>query len=93
MDLACGDDTARLAFPERIVTPGDLRKVLVVLAAQARDRSASHSISSRRIRSRKIGRQVSAVERPLTSVTDRLALVRASTARAADDADRAPDTR
>ena len=37
MDLACGDDTARLCFPERIVTPGDLRKVLVALAAQARE--------------------------------------------------------
>ncbi len=36
MDLACGDLTARLAFPERITTPGDLRKVLVALAAQAR---------------------------------------------------------
>ena len=37
MDLACGDHTARLVFPERTVTPGDLRKVLVVLAAQARN--------------------------------------------------------
>ena len=36
MDLACEDLTARLAFPSRITTPGDLRKVLVVLAAQAR---------------------------------------------------------
>ena len=36
MDLAWGDLTARLAFAERITTPGDLRKVLVDLAAQAR---------------------------------------------------------
>ena len=36
LDLACGDATARLAFPERITTPGDLRKVLVALAEQAR---------------------------------------------------------
>lgn len=36
MDLACGDRTARLAFPDRITTPGDLRKVLVALAGQAR---------------------------------------------------------
>ena len=36
MDLACGDLTARLAFPDRITTPGDLRKVLVALAATAR---------------------------------------------------------
>ncbi len=40
MDLACGDDTARLAFPEPITTPGDLRKVLVALAAQARQAQA-----------------------------------------------------
>ena len=32
----CEDLTARLAFPNRITTPGDLRKVLVDLAAQAR---------------------------------------------------------
>ena len=36
MDLACDDLTARLAFPGRITSPGDLRKVLVELAAQAR---------------------------------------------------------
>lgn len=36
MDLASGDLTARLAFPDRITTPGDLRKTLVDLAAQAR---------------------------------------------------------
>ena len=36
MDLACGDLTARLAFPERITSPGDLRKVLVELAERAR---------------------------------------------------------
>lgn len=36
MDLACGDLNARLPFPERITTPGDLRKVLVELAKRAR---------------------------------------------------------
>lgn len=36
MDLACGDLTARVPFPERITTPGDLRKVLVQLAQAAR---------------------------------------------------------
>ncbi len=36
MDLACGDLTARIPFPEPITTPGDLRKVLVALAARAR---------------------------------------------------------
>lgn len=36
MDLAFGDLTARLVFPARIATPGDLRKVLVDLAAKAR---------------------------------------------------------
>ena len=36
IDLACGDRTARLEFPERITTPGDLRKVLVKWAEEAR---------------------------------------------------------
>ena len=36
MDLACGDRTARLVFPQRVTTPGDLRKVLVDLAEAAR---------------------------------------------------------
>lgn len=36
MDLACGDETARLVFPQPITTPGDLRKVLVALADRAR---------------------------------------------------------
>ena len=36
MDLSCGDLTARLPFPERITTPGDLRKVLATLADRAR---------------------------------------------------------
>ena len=36
MDLACGDLNARLPFPEPITTPGDLRKVLVEMAARAR---------------------------------------------------------
>ncbi len=39
MDLACEDLTARVAFPSRITTPGDLRKVLVDLAARARGAS------------------------------------------------------
>ena len=32
MDLACGDSTTRLVFPQRVTNPGDLRKVLVDLA-------------------------------------------------------------
>ncbi len=36
MDLAAGDRTARIAFPRRIEGPGDLRDILVALAAQAR---------------------------------------------------------
>jgi putative heme iron utilization protein len=35
-DLALGDETLRLAFPERITEAGQLRKVLVQLAAEAR---------------------------------------------------------
>jgi len=35
-DLAAGDRTARLAFPQRITEPGALRKVLVELAGRAR---------------------------------------------------------
>jgi putative heme iron utilization protein len=35
-DLALGDETLRLAFPERITEAGQLRKVLVELAAEAR---------------------------------------------------------
>lgn len=35
-DLALGDRTARLAFPQRVTEPGDLRQVLVTLAARAR---------------------------------------------------------
>ena len=35
-DLALGDRTARLAFPQRITEPGALRKVLVELAGRAR---------------------------------------------------------
>jgi putative heme iron utilization protein len=35
-DLALGDRTARLAFPQRITEPGGLRKVLVELAGRAR---------------------------------------------------------
>ena len=35
-DLAVGDRTARLAFPQRVTEPGQLRKVLVELAGHAR---------------------------------------------------------
>jgi putative heme iron utilization protein len=35
-DLALGDRTARLDFPQRVIEPGQLRKVLVDLAARAR---------------------------------------------------------
>ena len=35
-DLAAGDSTARLAFPQRVTEPGQLRQVLVALAGQAR---------------------------------------------------------
>jgi putative heme iron utilization protein len=36
MDLAAGDLTARLTFPERVTDPGALRRVLVALATEAR---------------------------------------------------------
>ncbi len=36
IDLALGDRTARLAFPQRVTEPGQLRQVLVTLAANAR---------------------------------------------------------
>ena len=36
LDLACGDATARLSFPQRVVTAQQLRTVLVDLAARAR---------------------------------------------------------
>ncbi len=36
MDLACGDLTARIPFPESVLTPGDLRRVLVRMANAAR---------------------------------------------------------
>jgi putative heme iron utilization protein len=35
-DLAVGDRTARLVFPQRVTEPGQLRKVLVELAGRAR---------------------------------------------------------
>lgn len=35
-DLALGDRTVRLAFPQRVTEPGDLRQVLVTLAGRAR---------------------------------------------------------
>ena len=37
IDLACGDRTARLDFPERVTEPGALRKILVRWAADARE--------------------------------------------------------
>ncbi len=40
MDLAYGDLNARLPFPKRITTPGDLRSVLVTLADRARSKGA-----------------------------------------------------
>jgi putative heme iron utilization protein len=36
LDLACGDTTLRLPFPERVVTAQQLRKIVVDLAAKAR---------------------------------------------------------
>ncbi len=36
IDLALGDRTARLAFPERVTSPGDLRQILVEWAEKAR---------------------------------------------------------
>jgi heme iron utilization protein len=36
IDLQAGNKTLRLDFPERVTTPGDLRKILVRLAEQAR---------------------------------------------------------
>jgi len=36
IDLALNDRTARLAFAQRVTAPGQLRQVLVALAAQAR---------------------------------------------------------
>jgi putative heme iron utilization protein len=36
LDLALGDATLRLPFPERVTTAAQLRKVLVDLAAKAR---------------------------------------------------------
>lgn len=40
LDLAAGDRTARLAFPERVAGPGPLRAVLKRLADEARARGA-----------------------------------------------------
>ncbi len=41
LDLALGDRTARLDFPERVTAPGDLRRVLVAWAETARKESES----------------------------------------------------
>jgi len=35
-DLAFNERTARLAFPQRVTEPGQLREVLVALAGRAR---------------------------------------------------------
>ena len=40
MDLACGDLTARIPFPEPVTTPGGLRQALVRLAEAARGTAA-----------------------------------------------------
>ncbi len=39
IDLRAGPLRGRLAFPERVTTPGDLRRVLVDLAKEARGRA------------------------------------------------------
>jgi heme oxygenase (biliverdin-IX-beta and delta-forming) len=41
-DLAAGDRTARLAFPRRVTSAGELRQMLVDLAKQARSGAARH---------------------------------------------------
>ena len=41
IDLAAGDLTARVPFPERVTDPGGLRRTLVALAADARERADS----------------------------------------------------
>ena len=43
IDLALGDRTARLDFPERVTTPGDLRRVLVAWVEAARKDSTSET--------------------------------------------------
>lgn len=42
VDLAAGDRTARLAFPRRVASAGELRQVLVDLAKQGRSGAARH---------------------------------------------------
>ena len=39
IDLRAGPLRGRLSFPERVTTPGDLRRVLVDLAKEARGRA------------------------------------------------------
>jgi putative heme iron utilization protein len=36
LDLACGDATLRLDFPQRITSAGPLREILAVLSKQVR---------------------------------------------------------
>jgi hypothetical protein len=43
LDLRAGPLRGRLDFPERVTTPGDLRRVLVDLAKEARARTPGHS--------------------------------------------------
>lgn len=43
LDLRAGPLRGRLAFPERVTTAGDLRRVLVDLAKEARARAPGHS--------------------------------------------------
>lgn len=43
LDLRAGPLRGRLAFPEQVTTPGDLRRVLVDLAKEARARIPGHS--------------------------------------------------
>lgn len=43
LDLACEDETARIAFPQRVEEPGALRRVLKSLAEDARLESAADS--------------------------------------------------
>ena len=41
IDMQAGTTTLRLDFPERVIGPGELRKVLVKLAGEARDKSSA----------------------------------------------------
>ena len=43
LDLRAGPLRGRLAFPERVTTPGDLRRILVDVAKEARAKAPGHS--------------------------------------------------